>query len=153
MFEILRAGDGAWYTVASKNEILEGTRKVAIEAIQSRPSPSRGPCSARNYPPTVSTTVAQKCTRFGPQLNPDSDSPTFDFDSLTWFWFSNLILILILILQLDSDSPTWFDFDSNSPTSFWFWFWFSDSILILYHAWFWFSDSNQISHCIALIKA
>ena len=33
MFEILRAGDGAWVTVASKNEILEGTQKVAIEAI------------------------------------------------------------------------------------------------------------------------
>ena len=70
------------------------------------------------------TTVAQKCTRFGPQLNPDSDSPTwfwFDSDSLTWFWFSNLILILILILQLD------FDFHSNSPI----WFWFSNLILIL----------------------
>ena len=43
MFEILRAGNGAWFTVASKNEILEGTRKAAIEAIRSRPSPSRGP--------------------------------------------------------------------------------------------------------------
>jgi hypothetical protein len=35
MFDILGAGDGAWLTVASKNDILEGTRKVAIEAIRS----------------------------------------------------------------------------------------------------------------------
>ena len=35
--------------MASKNGILEGTRKVAIEAIQSRSSPSRGPRFARNY--------------------------------------------------------------------------------------------------------
>ena len=48
MFEILRAGDGAWYTLVNKNEILEGTRKVAIEAIWSRPSPSRGPRFTRN---------------------------------------------------------------------------------------------------------
>ena len=34
--------------MASKNEILEGTRKVAIEAIRSRPSPSRGPCFTWN---------------------------------------------------------------------------------------------------------
>ena len=47
MFEILRAGNGAWFTLVSKNEILEGTRKVAIEAIRSRPNPSRGPRFAR----------------------------------------------------------------------------------------------------------
>ena len=29
----LRAGDGARFTVASKNELLEGTQKVATEAI------------------------------------------------------------------------------------------------------------------------
>ena len=57
--------------------------------------------------------VAQKCTRFSPQLNPDSDSPTWFW---FWFWFSDLILIL----QLD------FDFHSNSPI----WFWFSNLILI-----------------------
>ena len=66
-------------------------------------------------------TVAQKCTRFGPQLNPDSDSPTWVW---FWFWFSDLLLILqldfdlILILRLD------FDFDSLT------WFWFSNLILI-----------------------
>ena len=27
MFDILRAGDGAWFTVASKNDHLEGTQK------------------------------------------------------------------------------------------------------------------------------
>ena len=48
MFEILRAGDGALFTVVSKNEILEGMRKVAIEAIRSRLSPSRGPRFAWN---------------------------------------------------------------------------------------------------------
>ena len=67
---------------------------------------------------------------FGPQLNPDSDSPTwvwfwfwfsdlililqldFDFDSLTWFWFSNLILIFVSLIQFLfrflPDSLTWF---------------------------------------------
>ena len=40
----------------------------------------------------VKSTVAQKCTRFGPQLNPDSDSPTWVW---LWFWFSNLILICL----------------------------------------------------------
>ena len=34
--------------MASKNEILEGMRKVAIEAVRFRPSPSRGPRFARN---------------------------------------------------------------------------------------------------------
>ena len=45
--------DGAWSTVASKNEILEGTRKVAIEAIWSRPSPSRGLSYFKWSPRTV----------------------------------------------------------------------------------------------------
>jgi hypothetical protein len=49
MFDILGASDGAWFTLASKNENLEGTRKVAVEAIRSRPSPSRGPRFAQNY--------------------------------------------------------------------------------------------------------
>ena len=48
MFDILRAGDGAWFTVVSKNEILEGMQKVAIEAIWSRSSPSEGPHFTRN---------------------------------------------------------------------------------------------------------
>jgi hypothetical protein len=48
MFDIVGASDAAWFTVASKDEILEGTRKVAIEAIRSQPSPSRGPRFARN---------------------------------------------------------------------------------------------------------
>ena len=34
--------------MVSKNEILEGTPKVAIEAIPSWPSPSRGPRFAQN---------------------------------------------------------------------------------------------------------
>ena len=38
MFDILRAGNGAWFTVANKNEFLEITWNVATEAVQSRPS-------------------------------------------------------------------------------------------------------------------
>ena len=45
---ILRASDGAWFTMVSKNEILEGTWKVAIEAIPSWLNPSRGPRFAQN---------------------------------------------------------------------------------------------------------
>ena len=41
MFDDLRAGDGARFTVASKNELLGGTQKVVTEAIRSRPSTSR----------------------------------------------------------------------------------------------------------------
>ena len=41
MFDNLRAGDGARFTVASKKELLGGMQKVATEAIRSRPSPSK----------------------------------------------------------------------------------------------------------------
>ena len=40
MFDILGAGDGASFTLAGKNDLLEGTQEIAIEAIRSRPSTS-----------------------------------------------------------------------------------------------------------------
>ena len=41
MFDALRVGDGARFTVESKNDLLEGTHEIATEAIQSWQSPSR----------------------------------------------------------------------------------------------------------------
>ena len=40
MFDILGAGDGASFTLAGKNDLLEGTQEIAIEAILSRLSTS-----------------------------------------------------------------------------------------------------------------
>ena len=35
MFDILGVGNGALFTMASKNDVLEGTQKIDTEAIQS----------------------------------------------------------------------------------------------------------------------
>ena len=35
MFDILGVGDGASFTLVGKNDLLEGTQEIAIEAIRS----------------------------------------------------------------------------------------------------------------------
>ena len=58
MFDTLRVGDGARFTVESKNDLLEGTHEIATEAIRSRQSPSIEARFARNYNAVAIPTIS-----------------------------------------------------------------------------------------------